>query len=160
MTRQNRSDAQVTWYRRRDALAAAGVWLALGGWSGAQAQQRSNVVEFVGDILLNGRRMWPQQTVQTGDQVQTGPGSRLVFVIGNAAFHVRQGTRLNVERGATLNAVSVLHLHSGAVACVFGQAGPRRISTPHAHGQHSRHRGVHRNHGRPGRTHLLLQLLR
>lgn len=129
-TLQGRSEAEVTWFQRREAVAAAGAWLALGGWGTAQAQQRSNVVEFVGDILLNGRRMLPQQTVQTGDQIQTGPGSRLVFVIGDAAFHVRQNSRLSVERGATLNAVSLLRLLTGAVVSVFGRGSNRSISTP------------------------------
>lgn len=129
-TLQGRSEAEVTWFQRREAVAAAGAWLALGGWGTAQAQQRSNVVEFVGDILLNGRRMLPQQTVQTGDQIQTGPDSRLVFVIGDAAFHVRQNSRLSVERGATLNAVSLLRLLTGAVVSVFGRGSHRSISTP------------------------------
>lgn len=129
-TLQGRSEAEVTWFQRREAVAAAGAWLALGGWGTAQAQQRSNVVEFVGDILLNGRRMLPQQTVQTGDQIQTGPGSRLVFVIGDAAFHVRQNSRLSVERGATLNAVSLLRLLTGAVVSVFGRGSHRSVSTP------------------------------
>ncbi len=125
-----RSEAEVTWFQRREAMAAAGAWLALGGWGTAAAQQRSNVVEYVGDILLNGQRMLPQQTVQTGDQIQTGPGSRLVFVIGDAAFHVRQNSRLSVERGATLNAVSLLRLLTGAVVSVFGRGPQRAISTP------------------------------
>ena len=129
-TLQGRSEAEVTWFQRREAIAAAGAWLALGGWSTAAAQQRGNVVEFVGDILLNGRRMLPQQTVQTGDQIQTGPGSRLVFVIGDAAFHVRQNSRLSVERGATLNAVSLLRLLTGAMVSVFGRGSNRTISTP------------------------------
>jgi hypothetical protein len=129
-TLQGRSEAEVTWFQRREAIAAAGAWLALGGWGTAQAQQRGNVVEFVGDILLNGQRMLPQQTVQTGDQIQTGPGSRLVFVIGDAAFHVRQNSRLSVERGASLNAVSLLRLLTGAVVSVFGRGSNRTISTP------------------------------
>ncbi len=129
-TLQGRSEAEVTWFQRREAIAAAGAWLALGGWGTAQAQQRGNVVEFVGDIWLNGQRMLPQQTVQTGDQIQTGPGSRLVFVIGDAAFHVRQNSRLSVERGATLNAVSLLRLLTGAVVSVFGRGSNRTISTP------------------------------
>lgn len=129
-TLQGRNEAEVTWFQRREAIAAAGAWLALGGWDTATAQQRGNVVEFVGDVLLNGRRMLAQQTVQTGDEVQTGPGSRLVFVIGDAAFHVRQNSRLSVERGATLNAVSLLRLLTGAVVSVFGRGSHRTISTP------------------------------
>ena len=129
-TLQGRSESEVLWFQRREAIAAAGAWLALGGWGSAQAQQRSNVVEFVGDILLNGQRMLAQQTVQTGDEIVTGPASRLVFVIGDAAFHVRQNSRLRVERGATLHAVSLLRLLTGAVVSVFGPGRQRSISTP------------------------------
>lgn len=129
-TLQGRTEAEVLWFQRRDTLKAAAGWVALGGLPAAVAQQRSNVVEFVGDILLNGRRMLPQQTVQTGDQIQTGPASRLVFVIGNAAFHVRQNSRLSVERGATLSTVSLLRLLTGAVVSVFGRGSSRAIVTP------------------------------
>ena len=65
----------------------------------AQAQSRSNIVELQGDALLNGERLLPQQTIQTGDQISTGPGSTLVFVVGNASFKVRQNTQMAVERG-------------------------------------------------------------
>lgn len=125
-----RQEDEVLWFQRREAVAAAGAWLALGGVGAAQAQARSNVVDFLGDILLNGRRMSPQQTVQTGDQIQTGPGSRLVFVVGNAAVHVRQNSRLEVGRGATINTVSLLRLLTGAVVSVFGRTASRSIVTP------------------------------
>ncbi|MCB4364869.1 iron dicitrate transport regulator FecR [Hydrogenophaga taeniospiralis] len=120
-----RLESEVLWTQRRDTLKAAAAWVALGGLPGAMAQQRSNVVEFVGDVLLNGRRMVQQQTIQTGDDIVTGPASRLVFVIGNAAFHVRQNTRMSVQRGSTLNTVSLLRLLTGAVVSAFGR-GPRR----------------------------------
>lgn len=129
-TLQGRSEAEVTWFQRRDTLKAAAAWAAMGGMPAALAQQRSNVVEFVGDVLLNGQRMRPQQTIQTGDEILTGPASRLVFVIGNAAFHVRQNSRLTVERGNTLNTVSLLRLLTGAVVSVFGRGGNRAIVTP------------------------------
>lgn len=129
-TLQGRSEAEVTWFQRRDTLKAAAAWAAMGGMPTALAQQRSNVVEFVGDVLLNGQRMRPQQTIQTGDEILTGPASRLVFVIGSAAFHVRQNSRLTVERGNTLNTVSLLRLLTGAVVSVFGRGGNRAIVTP------------------------------
>lgn len=129
-TLQGRHEHELLWFQRREAIAAAAAWATLGGLPAAQAQQRSNVVEFVGHILLNGRRMLPQQTVQTGDEIQTGPGSRLLFVIGDAAFHVRQNSRLRVERGATLHVVSLLRLLSGAVVSVFGRGASRAIVTP------------------------------
>jgi len=127
---QGRSEAELLWFRRRDTLKAAAAWVAMGGLPAAMAQQRSNVVDFVGDIVLNGRRMLPQQTVQTGDEILTGPASRLVFVIGNAAFHVRQNSRLTVERGSTLNTVSLLRLLNGAVVSAFGRSRSRTIVTP------------------------------
>lgn len=127
---QGRSEAELFWFHRRDTLKAAAAWLAMGGSPAAMAQQRSNVVDFVGDIALNGRRMLPQQTVQTGDEILTGPASRLVFVIGNAAFHVRQNSRLRVERGSTLNTVSLLRLLNGAVVSAFGRSRSRTIATP------------------------------
>lgn len=126
----SRSDAELMWFQRRQTLQAAAAWVALGGWSTSQAQQRSNIVELVGDALLNGNRLAPQQTVQTGDVLETGPGSRLVFVIGNSSFHVRQNSRLAVERGGTLNAVSLLRLLTGAVVSVWGKGSDRRITTP------------------------------
>lgn len=129
-TLQGRSEAEVTWFQRRDTLKAAAAWVAMGGMPAALAQQRSNVVEFVGDVLLNGQRMRPQQTIQTGDEILTGPASRLVFLIGNAAFHVRQNSRLTVERGNTLNTVSLLRLLTGAVVSVFGRSASRSIVTP------------------------------
>jgi hypothetical protein len=127
---QGRSEAEMLWFQRRDTLKAAAAWVAMGGMPAAMAQQRSNVVDFVGDILLNGRRMLPQQTVQTGDEILTGPASRLVFMIGNAAFHVRQNSRLTVERGNTINTVSLLRLLNGALVSVFGRSRSRAIVTP------------------------------
>lgn len=125
-----RQESEVLWTQRRDTLKAAAAWVALGGLPGAMAQQRSNVVEFVGDVLLNGRRMVQQQTIQTGDDIVTGPASRLVFVIGNAAFHVRQNTRMSVQRGSTLNTVSLMRLLTGAVVSVFGRGARRSIVLP------------------------------
>jgi len=129
-TNLSRTDTELLWFQRRQTLQAAAAWVATGGWGAAQAQQRSNIVEMVGDALLNGARLVPQQTVQTGDVLQTGPNARLVFVIGNSSFHLRQNSRLMVERGTTLNAVSLLRLLTGAVVSVWGKGGNRRIVTP------------------------------
>jgi hypothetical protein len=127
---QGRQEKEVLWFQRRDTLKAAAAWLATGGLPAALAQQRSNIVQLTGDASLNGKRLESQQTIQTGDEIQTGPGAHLVFVIGNAAFQVRQNSRLSVERGATLNAVSLLRLLSGAVASVWGKGVNRAIVMP------------------------------
>lgn len=129
-TLEGRSDNEVLWFQRRSFLQAAAAWTSMGGFAAAQAQSRSNVVELVGDALVNGQRLLPQQGVFSGDEIVTGPGSRLVFVIGNSAFHVRQNSRLTVERGASLNAVSLLRLVTGAVVSVWGKGSNRQIVTP------------------------------
>ena len=126
----NRTDDDVLWYQRRSFLKAAAAWTAMGGFEVAQAQSRSNVVTMMGDALLNGSRLRPDQTIQTGDRLETGPGSSLVFVLGSTSFQVRQSSAMVVERGATLSAVSVLRLFTGAVASVWGKGGNRQIITP------------------------------
>ncbi|MGB4117454.1 MAG: iron dicitrate transport regulator FecR [Polaromonas sp.] len=125
-----RTEKEVTWHQRRDVMKAAAAWVAMGGLPVAMAQQRSNVVQLTGDALLNGSRLQPDQTIQTGDQVQTGPGSSMIFAMGNASFLVRQNTMMTVERGATLSAVSVLRMVTGAVASVWSKGNNRSIITP------------------------------
>lgn len=129
-TLQGRTEAELLWFRRRGFLQAAAAWTAMGGAAAAQAQRRSNVVEQRGDILLNGDRLREGATVQTGDRIETGPGSHLVFVVGNSSFQVRENTRMAVERGATLNTVSVLRMLTGAVVSVWGRGASRQIVTP------------------------------
>ena len=129
-TLQNRTDNEVLWWQRRDMIKAAAAWVAMGGAPAALAQQRSNVVQMTGRALLNGRSLLPGQSIQTGDEIRTGPGSLLVFTLGNTAFLVRQNTLMTVERGNTLNTVSVLRLLSGAVASVWGKGNYRTVVTP------------------------------
>jgi hypothetical protein len=126
----SRTEEEVTWYQRRSFLQNAAAWTALGGFSAAHAQGRTNVIELRGDAQINGQRLLAQQTIQTGDQLETGPGSSLIFVIGTASFQVRQNSRMKVERGDTLTAVSVLRLLTGAVSSVWGKGRNRQIITP------------------------------
>ena len=155
---QGRTEDEVLWFQRRSFLQAAAAWTSMGGFAAAQAQSRSNIVELRGDVLLNGQRMSPNQTVQSGDEILTGPPRGLIFVIGNAAFHVRQNSRLRVERGATLNTVSLLRLLTGAVVSVFGRGGNRAISRPHS--PLASGAPVCTPRSCPTWAHLLLQLLR
>lgn len=125
-----RTEAELRWTQRRGFLQAAAGWTAMGGVTGALAQNRSNIVELMGDALLNGQRLLPGHSIQTGDELMTGPMSTLVFVLGNSSFMVRQNTRMVVERGDSLSVVSVLRLLTGAVASVWGKGTRRRIVTP------------------------------
>ena len=129
-TLQGRTEKEVTWFQRRSFLQGAVAWTTMGGFGAAMAQQRSNIVEMQGDALINGEPLRPQRMVQTGDSLETGPGSQLVFVIGNSSFMVRQNSRLTVERGNSLFSVSVLRMITGAVASVWGKGTSRQIITP------------------------------
>lgn len=60
---------------------------------GPAAQQH----RLEGDTLINGQPLRPQATIQTGDVLETGPKSRLIFVIGNSSFHVRQNSRMALD---------------------------------------------------------------
>jgi hypothetical protein len=125
-----RSDKEVLWFQRRSFLQAAAAWTAMGGAAAAHAQARSNIVQLTGDVTINGERLTPQHTVQTGDSITTGPRSTLIVVIGGSAFHVRQSSTVTVERGASLFAVSVLRILTGAVVSVWGMGNKRLIVTP------------------------------
>lgn len=127
---QGRTESEVLWFQRRGFLQAAASWTAMGGFGAAQAQSRSNVVQLTGDATVNGQRLVAAQSIQTGDAIATGPNSTLIFVMGNSAFHVRQNSMMTVERGASLFAVSVLRLLTGAVVSVWGKGTNRQIVTP------------------------------
>ena len=127
---QGRSEKELLWFQRRSFLQAAAAWTAAGGFASAQAQQRGNIVELVGDAQINGTRLRPDQTIQTGDDIATGAGATLIFVVGNSSFKVRQNSRMSVERGDTLSTVSILRLLSGAVVSVWGRGPRRQIVTP------------------------------
>lgn len=129
-TLQGRTDKELLWFQRRGFLQAAAAWTAVGSLGAAQAQARGNVVELVGDATVNGQRLMPNQSVQTGDEIVTGPHSTLIFALGNAAFHMRQNSSMVVERGSSLSTVSLLRLFTGAVVSVWGKGGSRQIVTP------------------------------
>jgi len=127
---QGRTEDEVSWFRRRSFLQAAAAWTAVGGFGAAVAQQRSNIVDLRGEAYVNGQKLRQDQFVQTGDQVETGPDSQLVFVMGNSAFMVRQNSRFTVERGDSLFAVSVLRLLTGAIVSVWKKGNYRMVTTP------------------------------
>ena len=61
-----RTEAELLWFQRRSLVQAAAAWTALGGWAGAQAQGRGNIVELRGDVT-------PPEG--TGDAVTPEPGN-------------------------------------------------------------------------------------
>lgn len=117
-------------FQRRHWLRLATFLGLFGRLSLANAGLSTNVVEFSGEVWLNGARLRPDQSVQTGDVIETGPQGHLIFVIGLAAFQVRANTALSVMRGATFLTVSELQVKHGGVVSVWAQSKPSRIVTP------------------------------
>lgn len=125
---EGRRDDEVSWTRRREVLQGAAALAAAAAAGPAWA--RGNIVTLIGDARLNGAPLSVNDTIQTGDTVETGPGSMLVFTLGSSAFHLRQNTRMSLERGRTLNLVSALRLLTGGLVSVWGRRETRQISTP------------------------------
>lgn len=115
---------------RRQVLQASVTWGLACSLPLAVADPSSNVVELSGEVWLNGNRLRPSQSVQTGDAIETGPQGHLIFVIGRSAFQVRANTVLSVMRGATFLTVSELQIKQGGVVSVWAQSTPSRIVTP------------------------------
>jgi hypothetical protein len=113
---------QLEIFQRRHLLGMAVAWAALACGKVAQARGLGNVIELRGGAEVNGQPIRPDDTLQTGDQLATGPESSLLFVIGPTAFRLRANTRLVVERGRSLNEVSVVRLVAGGVAMVAARA--------------------------------------
>ena len=127
--RLGRSEEELAWFQRRSLIQAVALWGAAGGWAAAHAQARSNIVELRGDALRNGAPLTPEQTLSANDRIETGPGSTLVFTVGDSAFMVRQNSRVALESDSP-TAVKVLRLLSGAVASVWGRGTDRQIILP------------------------------
>jgi hypothetical protein len=122
-----RTAEELGWFERRSFVKAAGLWVMMGSFSGAKAANRTNVVERMGDVQLNGSRLLPQQGIEVGDQIETGPDTSLVFVLGDAAFQVRQNTRMLVEGEASSSTVNKLLLLAGGVVSVWRKGIQRQV---------------------------------
>ena len=130
-TLQGRTAQELLWVQRRSILSSAAAWVAMGGWQGAHAQSRSNIVTLQGDASVNGQRLLAGQSIAPGDHIATGPEALLIFVIGSDAFHVRQNSRLTVAPASSPRQwVGGLRLLTGAVISVWGKGDQRQIETP------------------------------
>lgn len=125
-----RRDDELLWHRRRDVLRSTAAFAATVASGAAIGQNASNIVALIGDARLNGAPLRRADFIQTGDTVETGPGSALVFTISNSSFHLRQNTRMTIDRGRSVFLVSALRLLTGALVSVWGRRASRVISTP------------------------------
>ena len=127
MTLHHRTAPSRPLCRRRfmAASAALGVAMLLPGAALAAA-----VRELEGSVRVNGKDATRKTRVRPGDVIETGPKSKLVFVVGQDAFLLREQSRLSLDKskGGKGTVISGLRLLTGALLAAFAE-GPRTIET-------------------------------
>jgi hypothetical protein len=127
MSLDQRAVRSCSLHRRRFLLASATLGAALLIPGAARA---ASVRELQGSVKVNGERATAATRVGLGDVVETGPDSKLVFVVGQDAFLLRELSSLTLERPTSSSKVAVasLRLDTGALLAAFGK-GRRLIET-------------------------------
>lgn len=77
------------------------------------------IVRLQGEVRVNGRPGAVGQAIAAGDVLEAGPGAQAVFVVGEDAFLLRAGSRLELQGDGAV--VSGLRILTGKLLSVFGQ---------------------------------------
>ena len=104
---------------RRRFLGAGAALLLVRDALAAGALQKG-VYRVSGEARLNGAPARPGMDVKTGDVIETGPASQIIFVVNRDAFLMRGDSRLEIG-----GAADVFRLVTGALLSVF-QPGVRK----------------------------------
>ena len=115
--------------RRRALLAlAAGIGLPTAlGRALAQTSAKHGVRTVQGDMRINGKPAEVGTLVRPGDAIVLGDGAVATFVVGQDAFLMRGGSRVELIGSGVL--VSALQLVTGKLLGVFGSGRERRLVT-------------------------------
>jgi hypothetical protein len=83
-----------------------------------------------GKVSVNGKPLKASTPIRPGDVLVSGAGARLVFVVGEDAFLLRQNSRLTLDKSGAGGsaAISGLRILTGALLAAFGK-GQRRLVT-------------------------------
>ena len=127
--------------RRRFLIHALGAGLFSAGASPAlwaQAQQLAavpgplpagrSVFSLNGTATVNGTPANLQTRIAPGDEIVTGPNSRIIFAVESDAFLWRSSSRMRIEGSSTI--ISAVRMFTGALLSVFGRRKqPLRLNT-------------------------------
>jgi hypothetical protein len=112
-------------YRRRGFLLAslgAGSLLLL-----PRVAAAGEISGLKGDVTINGRKASLDTPVFSGDTVETGSNSQLIFKLNDDAFLMRANSSMRLEQKTQFDPlISGLRLLTGALAVVFGK-GQKKI---------------------------------
>lgn len=114
--------------RRRvlQGLTAGGLSLWMSRLLAAGAQPVApGLRQIEGDVRVNGQPAAEGRVVMVGDTVTTGPSSRVVYVLGQDAYLLRDNSRVEHQFDGVKG---VLRVVTGKVLAVFGK-GDKRIET-------------------------------
>jgi hypothetical protein len=114
-------------HRRRFLVAstALGAMLLLPG-----AARSASVRELEGSVRVNGKPATRATRIRPGDLIEAGPDSKVVFVVGQDAFLLRERSSLKLETPTSSSKVALagIRLETGALLAVFGK-GRRLVET-------------------------------
>jgi TAT (twin-arginine translocation) pathway signal sequence/FecR protein len=107
------------------ASAALGAALLLPG-----VARSAGVRLLEGSVNVNGKPATRATRVRPGDVIETGPDGKLVFVVGQNAFLLRERSNLKLANPVSgrKGAPTGIRLEAGALVAVFGK-GRRQIET-------------------------------
>ena len=79
-----------------------------------------SIYELEGEVKVNGAIATLETRIEANNTVETGPNSRIVFVVGDDVFLLRDGSKLIVS-GRERGVVDILQCFAGKVLSVFGR---------------------------------------
>jgi len=88
------------------------------GSSPEKLDDDKSIFSIDGEVRVNNQRADIDSRIRTGDTVQTGRDSEVVFVVGSDSFILRSNTQMEIEGSSIF--VSALRLLTGSMLSVFG----------------------------------------
>lgn len=82
-----------------------------------------------GSVTVNGQPASRETVVRAGDRVVTGAASRVIFVVGQDAFILRENSELELAPAPREFVLDALRLVTGKLLSVFGKSG-HAVRTP------------------------------
>lgn len=74
-----------------------------------------------GLVTVNGATATSDTAIRAGDRIETAPNSRVIFVVGQDAFILREASTLQLEPAPAEFVVETLRLVTGKLLSVFGK---------------------------------------
>ena len=115
---------------RRRALLALGATMSMPAalrLALAQSSAAHGVLDFRGEIKINGNPVERGSLVRPGDAIETGRRARATFVVDEDAFLVRENSRVELIGSGAL--VGAMQLVTGKLLSIFASGRARRLVT-------------------------------